>query len=507
LPADIVALIITLMSIRRSLANRFQGLRWKLTLSYTGVTVGALLTVELLLLAVLGVGLVALLDSGYLPALLIEAATEDYAPKLRSYLVQSPPDQLGIADWLERVGAASSVRVPLTFEATDEMLVVGSDGRLLAVRPPNLLGSDLIGQPLDPQVIPGLAGPLQAALGGEEDVEQLYTLAKPGEKIHMAVPIWDTAHEQVLGVLVAMAEVPTIMSLLGDALPVLGISLLVFTFVAGLAGAVYGFLAARGPVHRLNRLSDATQAWSQGDFSVLVEDSTGDELGQLAQRLNDMAQQLQSLLETRRELAVVQERNRLARDLHDSAKQQAFAAAAQISAARALLEHDPEAAEIHIEEADRLTYDLRQELTSLIQELRPAALQGNGLATALREYAADWSRQNGILLEVRVQGERSLPLDVEQVVFRIMQEALANVARHSEAHNAEVGLIYDASKIRGTIIDDGVGFDPDKERRGLGLRSMQERAAAIGGTLTIQSVVGTGTRISFAVPFGESPED
>jgi signal transduction histidine kinase len=257
-------------------------------------------------------------------------------------------------------------------------------------------------------------------------------------------------------------------------------------------------------VQRFDRLAEATLAWSRGDFSVSVADPTRDELGQLAQRLNHMAQQLEQLLSTRRELAAVEERNRLARDLHDSVKQQAFAAAAQVSAAKMLLEREPAAAAAHVEQVERLIYDLRQELTGLIQELRPAALEGKGLASALREYTADWSRQNGIELELRVQGERSLSLDVEQAVFRIVQEALANVARHSEASNAEIELIYTKLAISCTISDDGLGFGPHQEHSSFGLRSMQERASALGGALTVESVSGAGTRISLAVPLGES---
>jgi NarL family two-component system sensor histidine kinase LiaS len=494
------------MSMRRSLTKRFQRLRWKLTLSYTGVTVGALLTVELIILGALGIGLVVILNSGFLQTRLIEAASVDYVPTLRPYLAQTPPDLEGVADWLERAGSASSVPLPLTFEATDEMLVVGSDGRLLGARPPDLLGVDVIGQPFDFQAIPGLANPLRAALAGDEEGEHLYTLARPGAKVVITVPVWDAAHEQALGALAAMADVPTLGSFLGDALPIVGVSLLCFTFVAGLIGTLFGFLAARGPVHRLDRLAEATLAWRQGDFSVFVDDPSGDELGQLAQRLNHMAQQLQQLLDTRRELAVVEERTRLARDLHDSAKQQAFAAAAQISAAKTLLQQDAPAAETHVQEAERLIYDLRQELTRLIQELRPAALEGKGLAAAVRDYAADWSRQNGIPLEVRVQRERSLPLYVEQTVFRIVQEGLANVARHSQAGRAEIELIYDKHEITCTISDDGLGFDPHKTHSGLGLRSIQERAGALGGRLNVKSIPGSGTQLSFAVPLSQAPE-
>jgi NarL family two-component system sensor histidine kinase LiaS len=212
-----------------------------------------------------------------------------------------------------------------------------------------------------------------------------------------------------------------------------------------------------------------------------------------------MAGQLQQLMETRRELVIVDERNRLARELHDSAKQQAFAAAAQISAARKLMPQDPEAAEARIIEAERLIDDLRKELTSLIQELRPAALEGKGLSSAVSNYAEDWSRQNGIELQLNTQHERPLPLDVEQMVFRIIQEALANVARHSQASCVEVELVYTKLDITCTITDDGLGFDPEMKRVGFGIRSMQERANALGTNLRLESMPGDGTHISFTI--------
>jgi len=95
-------------------------------------------------------------------------------------------------------------------------------------------------------------------------------------------------------------------------------------------------MAARGLVNRLERLSNATLAWRGGELDVRVSDPSGDELGQLTGRLNHMAEELRALFEMRRDLAIVNERNRLARDLHDSVKQQAFAANAQLGAARAV---------------------------------------------------------------------------------------------------------------------------------------------------------------------------
>ena len=199
---------------------------------------------------------------------------------------------------------------------------------------------------------------------------------------------------------------------------------------------------------------------------------------------------------------MVEERNRLARELHDSVKQQAFAAAAQISGVRALVMSDPETAEAHLEEAERLIYELRQELTALILELRPAVFDDKGLASAVRKYAAGWSRQNGIKSEVRVQGEHSLPLNIEQPLFRVMQESLANVARHSKASNVEIGLVYVNGEITLAVTDNGRGFDVNRTSTGFGLISIGQRVDTLGGNLTVESTLGKGTSVSCTVPVG-----
>jgi signal transduction histidine kinase len=120
---------------------------------------------------------------------------------------------------------------------------------------------------------------------------------------------------------------------------------------------------------------------------VAVHDPSGDELGQLARRLNGMAEQVQNLLAVRQELAVIEERHRLARDLHDSVKQQIFAMAMQVAAARTLMDNNSDAARVRLTEAERLVKQAQQELTALIRELRPAALGDKGLVVALRELS------------------------------------------------------------------------------------------------------------------------
>ena len=186
------------------------------------------------------------------------------------------------------------------------------------------------------QSFPGLDEPLTAALAGVDDSDRLHGSMDAENKIASVVPIRDAAGERLLGALVLIALAPTPASVIFELAPIDGVGLLVLAAVAGLAGAAFGMMAACGLVNRLERLSNATLAWRGGELDVRVSDPSGDELGQLTGRLNHMAEELRALFEMRRDLAIVNERNRLARDLHDSVKQQAFAANAQLGAARAV---------------------------------------------------------------------------------------------------------------------------------------------------------------------------
>ena len=226
----------------------------------------------------------------------------------------------------------------------------------------------------------------------------------------------------------------------------------------------------------------------------------GDEITQLGQRLNRMAEQLKILLRRRQEMAVSEERNRLARDLHDSAKQQALAASLELGTALTLYERDPKEAKTHLVEADALVDAVRKELTNLVHELRPQAMDGQDFSEILKEYAFEWSQRNGIELEFNVTGIVELSFEPRETLFRIAQEALANVARHSAASYAEICLEYGTGKVIMTIKDNGRGFEPQAPHAGVGLASMRERAEACGGTLTVESAPGQGTQIGVSLP-------
>jgi len=206
------------------------------------------------------------------------------------------------------------------------------------------------------------------------------------------------------------------------------------------------------------------------------------------------------LFEQTKDLAVMEERNRLARDLHDSAKQKAFAALAQLGTARGILNGHENSAGMHLSEAENLVSDVIQELTFLVQEIYPIALQEKGLTTALREYIFEWENHNDVTAQFVTRDERRLSLEVEQAIYRITQETLANIARHSQATRVDLSLVYNGESIQLSVADNGCGFDTKTKAQGMGLRSIRERVSSIDGTVQIQSAPGHGTRLLVQVP-------
>ena len=468
-------------------------LRWKLAFSYTLVTVVALLALEVL---VLGAGL-AFLNSPALPFLAGRDLGRFVAPQMRPHLAESPPDARGLE---EELGTFTRPDGSLDLNLTPSdgyLLVVDEEGRLVAAsREPE--GASR-GERFDAEGFPGLDPLLNVALGGVKDPWRMSGYSPDRRQMYAVSPVKEDG--RVIGALVATFRLPNLDTPLIVA-ALVGAGLLIVP--AAFLGLIFGFFTAWGLTRRLRRLALAAQSWSRGDFSVVARDRSKDELGQLSRELNSMAAQLENLIQTRGELATLEARNRFARDLHDSVKQQVFATSLQIAAARALIKRDKESAEDHLSQADELVRQAQKELNILIAEMRPAALEGKGLTSALREYVARWSQGAEIEADLRVQGEREAPLEVEQALFRVAQEALANVARHSGAEHAEVDLIYTSSTVTLRVADDGKGFDPEGgSGGGFGLQSMRERLVRLGGHVDVESAPGKGTRVTCVCPLNE----
>jgi signal transduction histidine kinase len=211
-------------------------------------------------------------------------------------------------------------------------------------------------------------------------------------------------------------------------------------------------------------------------------------------RNQHLVEELQATQRKLQELAVVDERNRLARDLHDSVKQQVFAISMQLSAARAFLSEE-DRAYASVARAEKLAQQAGAELTTLIHQLRPPVLEHKSLTEAIRLHVNDWMDQTHIETEMKIS-EVSVSPDREQALFRVLQEALSNVARHSRADKVRVTLISENDRVTLTIEDNGTGYHTERITKGIGLDSMNERLIAVNGALDISSRPSQGTCVT-----------
>jgi signal transduction histidine kinase len=487
----------------------FRQLRWRLTFSYTLVTVSAFLVILLVMGGII-LKRVFIPENILTPEGTIEIIRQSNTPLWSHILSQSPVDRELITLLIQ--GSRGTITgfdfftigdLTLTVKTGTQMrlYVLGPDGILLGISDEYYLPSSEIGKPFLTDQPQGYTSIIRAALAGETDAKKLYTVIKEKDQWVLAIPAFNLAGDTLVGVVVfIMNSIPTRNDIPMNILIIAIRSLLVFLFSAGIMGAVFGSVFIRGLTARLRRLSTATEAWSEGDFSKNIDDTTGDEIGRFAQSLNAMAQQLQGLVNRRKEMAISEERNRLARDLHDSAKQQALAASFQLGTALSLYDRDPQVARQHLVEAEMLVDSVREELTNLVHELRPQSIDGQDFAETLKEYVLDWSHRCGIDLNIHIDDGEELPLENRGSLFRIIQEGLANIARHSHASSVDLSLEYTTSMVTLNVNDNGQGFETHLTHSGLGLKSMRERAEALGGSFTIDSAPEHGTRITVTFP-------
>jgi two-component system sensor histidine kinase/response regulator len=216
-----------------------------------------------------------------------------------------------------------------------------------------------------------------------------------------------------------------------------------------------------------------------------------------------------------------EERQRIARELHDGLGPALASLNIRLRTTYKLLERDGHPVAEEIEELAELAQANTQDIRRLIHDLRPAALNELGLVPALREYVARYQEEQGLevaltlpalsssaLLTVNSvegpEGDERLPAPLETALFRVVQEALANVARHAQARRVEVSLARDQEDVTLRVADDGRGFDPQAPRSGthLGLWSMRERVEGLGGRFEVESASGRGTTVRATIPLG-----
>ncbi|MEU9984046.1 GAF domain-containing sensor histidine kinase [Streptomyces sp. NPDC050856] len=211
------------------------------------------------------------------------------------------------------------------------------------------------------------------------------------------------------------------------------------------------------------------------------------------------------LYERSRELTIAEERSRLAHELHDAVSQKLFSLRLTAQAAAALVDRDPARAKGELQQVAALAAEAADELRAAVVELRPAALDEDGLVNTLRTHIQVLDRAHTARVTFDSCGVRALPAAQEEAMLRVAQEALHNALRHSGADLVAVSLVRRGQGALLSVTDNGKGFQPRSVRRAgrhLGLVSMRDRAGGVGGRLTVHSAPGKGTTIEMEVPGG-----
>src|SRR5713226_4553857 len=307
-----------------------------------------------------------------------------------------------------------------------------------------------------------------------------------------------------------------------------------FIVLATLLSLLVNVVLLRASFRPLFSLLRTIRAVSTGDTHLRASDMPADsEIGELARAFNSMLDRLEA---ARRERAILilqaqeEERRRLALELHDESSQNLTALLVHIEILSQSLQALPETAmskdvraqlDQGLTYLNRLTQHTLDDIRTLAQQLRPSVLDDLGLLAAFRWLAEDGRQRLQLAVELHINGLEDIsrahladdqtrpnyPALYETALFRIAQESLTNVARHSHAHHVTISLIQGQEHICLQVSDDGHGFDSSRQHPGLGIFGMHERAALLGGTVTIHSQPGQGTTVRAELPLSTSKKE
>lgn len=289
------------------------------------------------------------------------------------------------------------------------------------------------------------------------------------------------------------------------------IAFIVFLFV----GAYFGYRSSSLLKGRLTDLLLYVSSLRSGNLPGRLEVNENDEIGMISEELNQLAEfieeqkhSLQRLADTKTSLAqsahaavVMEERQRLARDLHDVVSQQLFALSMMSSATLRLFEIDREKAKEQLVEISKIAAHAQGEMRALLLHLRPIQLSDDRLCDGVIKLIQDLKGKTNIEFQASIDEIVHISKAAEEHLFRIIQEALSNVLRHAEASKISISLTEEERYIYLFISDNGKGFNPTIERvASYGLKTMRERCEEVGGVFNIRSKEREGTYIDIRIP-------
>lgn len=303
-------------------------------------------------------------------------------------------------------------------------------------------------------------------------------------------------------------------------LSVLSIFLFIISYIVlGIIIALYtGFTSSGNMKSRIDSLSVLITQFANGNYqsSVYFEEEDeitriGNELNELGKKLQDQVKSLQRMADEKSEFAksahksaVIEERQRLARDLHDAVSQQLFALTMMSEAAVKQFETNPTLARDQMTEVAGVALQAQTEMRALLLHLRPVHLSGDPLTKGIHQLVDELRSRSQIDFQIEFEENLILSETTEEHVFRIIQEALSNILRHSHASIVNLEIMKRRNELFVHIRDNGKGFDVSKDsekKTSYGLKTMRERTEELGGTFKLRSEMNEGTYIDLRIPF------
>lgn len=492
-----------------------------MTISYVLVTITAALLPELLVLGILAFSV--LNRQPLLPEILVprvQATAQQYAHTISNEVKGATLDShtsiaLGdhrlkaipketITEKLQIVVPYVNTLYPADQPVTFALLITPNE-RIFASSYPRRYPVGAPASQLLPRNTQLIANALKGVSGPHTD------MTPTGGTVSAVQTVWNKSHQPIGAVYIQTPFVENgypnlfgiVLSLVGGGIALVMSSMLLLIVIAPI-GALFGFITTRKLIQRLRNLVTATTLFANGNYAQRVAVTHNDEVSQLEQQFNRMAEQLAVSTAKRQELAEqnarLAERSRISRELHDAISQDLFSLRMLAGGLQTAVPKDSPLSP-QITTLEQTTTNMIREMRALLLELRPTQLEHGSLAETLECLAATYSTRLGITVTTHISPV-SLPAKEEDTLLRIAQETLANAARHSNATTITLCLVPRGSTIEFTVTDNGKGFrsDEQKAQHGLGLRLMQERVHELHGTFMLQSEPCQGTQISVSIP-------
>jgi signal transduction histidine kinase len=221
--------------------------------------------------------------------------------------------------------------------------------------------------------------------------------------------------------------------------------------------------------------------------------------------IDELTRSRANLMRVEREAGRLNERQRLARDIHDTLAQHFTSIIMHLAAAK---HSNPESVQSEVQQAEESAREGLDEIRRIVWDMQPEQIEKASLVEAVEELAARWSAENSVQVKLKVTGTpRPLTSSAETALLRISQEAMHNIHKHAQAKEVNITFSYMEDLFVMDIADDGLGFDPSKIKNGFGMKTMRDRAEELSGTLTIESEQGIGTAIAVSIPISEENDD